>query len=455
MYAIVDIETTGGHANANGITEIAIILHDGVQEEGRYTTLVRPGYPIPRYVASLTGITDDMVATAPPFEEIADKVFRLLKGRIFVAHNVNFDYSFVKYHLEQAGLDLTEQKLCTVRLSRKVLPGLPSYSLGNLCRSLGIPVEGRHRAIGDAQATSILFKKILDEDSEGHVSAMLRTGSREAYLPLHMDAGQIDQLPASPGVYYFHDAKDKVVYVGKAVNLRKRVVSHFSNNGTGRRKQEFIRKVHRISCQPLGSALVASVMESIEIKRLWPVFNYSQKRMEFPFGIYAYEDRRGLLRLTLERKRRHLIPILSVPNLNAGYAMLRSWVREAGLCPRHAYLQKSGDECVGVEEGYCKGVCKGEESFESYNERVRAAIAELDKRLPSFALFEPGRTMEEHTVMMMEKGEFVGMGYVKESVEQADPATIREQVTPYPGNELIKSIVLKEAETHPEKVLRL
>ena len=176
MYAIVDIETTGGHANANGITEIAVILHDGVQEEGRYTTLVQPGYPIPRYVASLTGITDAMVASAPPFGDIADKVFNLLKGRIFVAHNVNFDYSFVKYHLEQAGFDLTEQKLCTVRLSRKVLPGLPSYSLGNLCRSLGIPVEGRHRAIGDAQATSVLFERILAADTEGHIAAMLRTG---------------------------------------------------------------------------------------------------------------------------------------------------------------------------------------------------------------------------------------------------------------------------------------
>ena len=129
MYAIVDIETTGSHAHSNGITEIAIVLHNGKEVEGRYSSLVNPGYPIPRFVAALTGITNDMVADAPDFSKIAETVYNHLEGRIFIAHNVNFDYSFVKYHLKEAGFEWNARKLCTVRLSRTAFPGLRKYGL--------------------------------------------------------------------------------------------------------------------------------------------------------------------------------------------------------------------------------------------------------------------------------------------------------------------------------------
>src|SRR6476620_118940 len=145
MYAIVDIETTGGYAANNGITEGAIVLHNGKEIEGRYQTLINPFQKIPNYITSLTGINQSMVADAPGFHELAVNIHRLLQDRIFVAHNVNFDYSFLKHHLQSAGLDLNSRKLCTVRLSRQVFPGLKSYSLGNLCRHFEIPIEGRHR----------------------------------------------------------------------------------------------------------------------------------------------------------------------------------------------------------------------------------------------------------------------------------------------------------------------
>ena len=158
MYAIVDIETTGGHASANGITEIAICIHNGKKVIERYSTLVNPKREIPMYISALTGITNDMVQHAPPFEDVAHDVFHLLNNKIFVAHNVNFDHSFVRHHLLAAGYELHCNKLCTVRLRRKILPGLPSYSLGKLCRHLGIENGNRHRAAGDAEATSkIIF----------------------------------------------------------------------------------------------------------------------------------------------------------------------------------------------------------------------------------------------------------------------------------------------------------
>jgi DNA polymerase-3 subunit epsilon len=154
MYAIVDIETTGGYAATNDITEIAVILHDGQKVTGRYETLIRPTAPIPYYIQVLTGISHEMVAKAPAFQQVAEEISAILKDRIFIAHNVNFDYSFVKHHLERAGYNWSAKKLCTVRLSRKIIPGLLSYSLGKLCHQIGIPLANHHRAGGDAMATA-------------------------------------------------------------------------------------------------------------------------------------------------------------------------------------------------------------------------------------------------------------------------------------------------------------
>ena len=158
-YAIVDIETTGGNASHSRITEIAIIIHDGTKVIDRWETLVNPQKNIPPAIFALTGITNEMVSDAPVFDAISDKVFELLSDRIFVAHNVNFDYSFVRHELETAGLKWTAKKLCTVRAARKIRPGMLSYSLGRLCKSLDIDLENRHRAGGDADATAILFTK--------------------------------------------------------------------------------------------------------------------------------------------------------------------------------------------------------------------------------------------------------------------------------------------------------
>src|SRR5664279_281950 len=166
MYAIVDIETTGSYAANNGITELAIVLHDGNKITERYETLVNPLVPIPQYVQTLTGIQPEMLQDAPVFSGVASRVYELLKDVIFVAHHVNFDYSFIKHQLACCGYELDTKKLCTVRLSRKVFPGLSGYSLGKLCRDLDIPITNRHRAGGDADATVILFEKILENDNQ-------------------------------------------------------------------------------------------------------------------------------------------------------------------------------------------------------------------------------------------------------------------------------------------------
>ena len=166
MYCIVDIETTGGVPKESGITEIAILVHDGERVVQEYQTLVNPQRPIPFYITNLTGISNAMVASAPTFKSIAQEVFELLNNNYFVAHNVGFDYSFINHYLKINGFELDVHKLCTVRLSRKVFPGFESYSLGKLCKSLDIEIESRHRAFGDAMATTILFEKLLAHGDE-------------------------------------------------------------------------------------------------------------------------------------------------------------------------------------------------------------------------------------------------------------------------------------------------
>src|SRR4030095_14801848 len=261
MYAIVDIETTGGYAANNGITEVAIVLHNGKEVEGKYQTLVNPNQKIPLYITALTGINQSMVAESPPVEVIASNIHRLLKDRIFIAHNVNFDYSFLKHHLLSAGFELSCRKICTVRLARQVFPGLPSYSLGNLCRHFDIPITDRHRAGGDAAATTLLFEHLMRNGAEPFIERALKR-SKEQSLPPFLPKEKVDNLPYGPGVYYFHDARGKVVYVGKAKNIKYRVSSHFTHNGAGKQRQDFLRTIHNVSYQSCGTELMAAILEN-------------------------------------------------------------------------------------------------------------------------------------------------------------------------------------------------
>ncbi|MDP4213904.1 MAG: exonuclease domain-containing protein [Bacteroidota bacterium] len=455
MYAIVDIETTGSYAANNGITELAIVLYDGNKIVDRFESLVNPQMPIPRYIQVLTGILPEMLESAPLFSEMADRVYTLLKDAVFVAHNVNFDYSFIKFHLESCGYSLNSKKLCTVRLSRKLFPGLAGYSLGKLCRELSIPLENRHRAGGDADATVRLFEKILLRDSQGHVQQMLNTRSREQYLPPNLPSDQIAGIPYTSGVYYFHDQKGKVIYVGKARNLRSRVCSHFSNNHTGLRKQEFLRNIFSVSWQECGTELMAFLFECIEIKRLWPKYNSSLKRFEQAYGLYTYEDHNGFLRLIMEKKKKHLQSYYSFNSVFEGRQIISRLVRQCGLCPKLCFIQKGDDACEGIREHYCSGACRGEETASAYNDRVREALASLQQVLPSFFVKDKGRHAAEESYILIENGRFYGMGYLDKELQIGNLDLLKEHLTVYPENDYMRGLVYQYAEKWPSKKLTM
>lgn len=454
MYAIVDIETTGGYAAANGITEIAIHLFDGEKVTEKFETLINPGQPIPYYIQSMTGITDKMVADAPRFEEVAEKIYTILHDRIFIAHNVNFDYSFVKSHLKESGFDLNTKKLCTVRLSRKIFPGLSSYSLGNLSRSLGITIYDRHRAGGDSEATVQLFQLLLQNDKDKHILKSLQRNSKEWILPPNVPKEHFDQLPYTPGVYYFHDKKGKIVYVGKATNIRYRVNSHFSNNSESRQKQNFMQHVHAISYQSCGTELMACILESAEIKKRWPVFNSSQKRWEDVYGIFLYEDQNGYHRLAIDKNRKRLNPLYTFHYLVDGHAIIRKLIKDYQLCPKLCFLQKDDGNCDGIVEGHCKGACQQKESPAKYNKRVQKAAASLLAQ-PSFTILDKGINGNDQSCILVEEGKFYGMGYIPAGFDTTDNAALKEKLTIYKENSFIRNLVNSYAARFPEKVIVL
>jgi DNA polymerase-3 subunit epsilon len=443
MFAIVDIETTGGYASGNSISEIAIAIHDGERMVDYFETLINPEVPIPRYIQALTGITNAMVSQAPLFEEVAPKIYGLLHDKVFVAHNVNFDYSFVRHQLGQFGYDLDCKKLCTVRLGRKVLPGHQSYSLGKLCRCLDIEIEQRHRAGGDALATVKLFECILKNDHDGEIQAMLKGKSKEQFLPPHLPVEKVAQLPTLPGVYYFHNQKGKIIYVGKAKDLKKRVNSHFSNNKPGKQKQDFLREICNISFQVCGSELMAFILESIEIKRLWPLYNRSLKGFTQTYGLYMYEDGRGYQRLVIEKKKRQLQPLYTFNLLLDGLNLLKQLIEQFQLCSRLCYVDVSPGPTMADE------LLPNE-----YNTRVSNAVEHLKSSLPSFAVVEemtlPKRE-DKRGIILMEKGRFYGMGYVPANTSYTHIDDLKKHVTQYPESDYIRGLVYQYASKYPQR----
>jgi len=451
MYAIVDIETTGGNAGSGSITEIAIIISDGKSILDTYTTLVNPLQPIPLFIEKLTGINDDMVSKAPTFSEVAKEIYELLQDKIFVAHNVNFDYSFVAHQLNQQGFKFNARKLCTVRLSRKAFEDLPSYSLGNLCRSLDIQVKNRHRAMGDAAATTELFHRIIQADRGLLIKSMLKKSSGDGYLPIHLSSDDLEQMPNTPGIYYFHDAKGKIIYVGKAKRLKKRVISHFANNDVSKRKQDLMRMVHKISFKESGNELMMSVMESIEIKRIWPLFNRSQKKFENRFGICSYVDQRGIMRLGIVKKKKNLILHTSFPYQVDGIRLLNRLAREHKLCPKMCFLQLETINCVGQEENFCEGICSNEEETVKYNKKVQKVIANLHIIQPTIAVFGEGRKPNEKSCVLIGKNDLLATGFIEDYlIKKIKLEKLIKKLEPAASNEFIRSMVLNYAELNPE-----
>jgi DNA polymerase-3 subunit epsilon len=439
MFAVVDIETTGGYCAANSIIEIAIVLHNGKEVEGKYQTLIRPTVSIPPYIQTLTGITNNMVQFAPCFEQVASRIFQLLQNRIFVAHNVNFDYSFVKHHLEKAGYYFSAKKICTLRLSRKIFPNEPRYGLQYLCKSLSIPHFQAHRAGGDAEATAILLERIIQQGGISCIQSFLKPQRHEQILPPNLPVHFIDNLPAQPGVYYFHNQKRTVIYVGKAKSIRKRVLQHFTGHNIGKKRQWLLQQVYEISFTTCPTEFAASILESGEIKRLYPKLNLSQKKWEQLYGIYSYEDRKGYMRLMIDKKKKNVQPLALFHILSEAYRVLRNLIATHQLEPALCFLETSSPNL--------------NETPHIYNQKVKNAIHSLQSQQETFLITEP--YAEGISCILIEQGMFYGMGTMNSLENISNIELLKKQLLSFPENEVIKNLIRSYIMRHPTHVVKI
>lgn len=441
MYAVVDIETTGSFTGRHKITEIAIYIFDGKQITDEYQTLVNPESSIPPYISSMTGITNKMVENAPKFYEVAKDVLLKLEGHIFVAHNVNFDYNFIRQEFKSLGGDFQSKKLCTVRLARKIIPGLPSYSLGNLAKHLGIEINGRHRAFGDAKATVKVLQHLIENDTNDHIEKALKRNSFEATLPPNLTKDQFLNLPEKTGVYYFYDHKGKVIYVGKAKNIKSRIKSHFSAGSETTQKQSLFRDIFDISYDLCGNELIALLFEAHEIKRLWPPYNRAQKRVSWNYGIYTYEDQQGYKRFSISKINKSGEALMVFKNQMEARTFLNKLVHDHNLCSKLSGLQKSPASCFDYQIRKCNGACIGKEKPGSYNKRYNKAISAYQKNNDSIAIIGPGRTEEESSVVWIENGAYHGFGYFENSQDLSNVFHLRSYIKSYDDDQDIQRII--------------
>jgi len=441
LYTVVDIETTGNGYKGSKITEISIFVFDGKVVVDEFTTLVNPEQNIPTFITNLTGITNAMVRNAPKFYEIAKKIEELTKDTIFVAHNVNFDYNIIHEEFKNLGFDFKRKKLCTVRLTRKIIPGLNSYSLGNICTSENIPINGRHRAKGDAEATTELFRRLIERDDNFTINSFLNPKSRQATLPPLLDKVVVDKLPEKHGVYYFKNVAKEVIYVGKANNIKQRVISHFYDKK--KKEQTMCLETADISYTRTGSELLALLLESSEIKHIYPKFNRAQRRAGEAVGLFSYEDQKGVIHLAYNRLKLAPNAIMKYYSVAECRTHLESLCAEFELCPKYCHLQTNVSSCFHFQLKECKGICCDKENIEDYNKRVKAAIKSVGIGAENLVIKQKGRTKNEVGFALILDGIYKGFGYVE--THQSEQLTSPEEylffVNPQKDNRDIQRII--------------
>ena len=398
-----------------------------------YSTLINPECKVPPFVARLTGISDEMLVHAPKFFEVAREIVEITEGCTFVAHNAAFDYSFVKQEFLNLGYKYKRPVLCTVKMSRKLLPGYSSYSLGTLCNSLGIQVTSRHRAAGDALATVKLFERLLAVDPT--LSQIPTDGLHPA-----LDRSIFSRLPSAPGVYYFHDEKGKLLYIGKSKNIHSRVLSHFQNSNTSK-SIEMRSNTASISFEETGSELIALLLESDEIKKHKPLHNRLQRRTTYKYGLYSLYLQSGYRMIQIEKIKSTGKPHTVFASFDEALVLVHEIVAKYNLCQKLCGLYQNHGACFQHSIGQCNGACIGAEPADVYNLRVDAALKEFHHKWTDMAIIDHGRSEDEVSVILIENNVFAGFGWMPNEESIVDPLRIKDFIKPYADNRDVHQII--------------
>jgi DNA polymerase-3 subunit epsilon len=438
LYAILDIETTGGQFNEEGITEIAIYKFDGHEIVDQFVSLVNPEIPIQPFVVKLTGINNEMLRLAPKFYEVAKRIIEMTNDCVVVAHNASFDYRILRTEFRRLGYDFSAKTLCTVELSKKLLPEQPSHSLGKLVRALGIPIADRHRASGDALATVKLFKILLEKDLEKEiVKDFIKLTVEKGITPKLLDI--IASLPSTTGVYYIHNEKGNLIYIGKSRNIKKRINQHFT--GTSSKCKKIQDQVFTVTYEETGSELIALLKESQEIKVNKPILNRAQRKSIFQLALYAEKDEKGYINLKLQKADGRKREITSFTSIQEGKNALFKITAHYNLCQKLNGLYQTKSNCFQYNIKECDGACINEVSPAIYNARVTEFIDKNSFENQSMILIDRGRNISERSAVLIENGIYKGYAFYDLNYQINNIDILRNIIIPMQNNRDTKNII--------------
>ena len=455
MFAVIDIETCGGRFDyrTGRIIEVSILIHDGLSVVDKFTTLLNPECYISPFYRNISGITNEMVADAPRFCDVAKKIVEMTEGKIFVGHNVKFDYGFIQDEFDHLGYKYKRDTLCTVRLSRKLIPHKISYSLGKLCASLDIPIEGRHRAEGDATATAKLLDYLIYVKS---LHPQYKNMGIEDIMTRRIDKIKeyvLKKLPEECGVYYFLDRDGKIIYIGKSTNMYNRAMSHF--NTKEKKGRKLLNDLYDVDFVRTGSELIALLSESAEIKKHKPAYNRVRKADNFTHSIDWWKDDKGIINFKIVTCQESKSALRSFTTYGTAREYLERWIEEQALCIRYCGLTTDDAVCFNHHIKKCNGICAGEEEIPEYNKRARKIVREYTYKESTFALVDKGRNSEERSVILIENDKYAGYGYIDANSQLSTPeelTSIVKRATYYPDND---DLVMGWLKKKSPKVIKL
>ena len=380
---VVDIETTGMSSHRNRITEIGMIKTDGFRILEEFHTLINPGRPIPNGISLLTGITDKTIEMAPYFDDVAEKIHTFFEGAYFMAHNVNFDFSFIKRQLSGLGYNFQPRLLCSVKLSRHLYPAVKGHSLEKIINRHGIQVDARHRALDDAFAVTEFIRIARESLGDEAVAEGLKRQLKYKMLPSNIQDDALKHLENKPGVYIFKDLEQNPLYVGKSVNVRNRVLSHFTQADKISKELKINMHTHHVDVQYTDSELEALLLESRLVKELSPIHNRQLRRSRSLFLLKANTSEAGYMELHIESgsfdQTSTLHEIYGVyASKKRAVQAIEYYRSEYSLCPKLCGLEHMKGACFLSQLRKCNGACTGKEDPALYNLRVKLAL--IDKQ---------------------------------------------------------------------------
>lgn len=435
MYAVLDIETTGGQYNEEGITEIAIYKFDGDQVVDQFISLVNPEIEIQPFVVKLTGINNAMLRSAPKFYEVAKRIIEITSDCVIVAHNSEFDYRILRMEFRRLGYDFQRQTLCTVELSKKLLPEQASYSLGKLVRSLGIPIADRHRASGDALATLKLFALLLSKDMEKTIlRSMIKSDIKTGLSPKLLDI--VESLPNTVGIYYIHNEEGNIIYIGKSNNIKKKLQQHFTSTSSIFKKIQ--KETYTVTFEKTGNELIAQLKETEELTINKPIYNKITRKAIYPYSLYVKTNSNGYLYWSIDKTDGRKRNVMAFNSPAEGIKFVDKLITEhqLNIFVDGFYSKKSKKITT---ENFSDTI---ETPFPEYNENLLAVLEPFNIDKGTIKLIDVGRKVNEKSAIILDNGKLIGYCFYDLNHQVNDSKRIEGNLTPIAFQRNNRNIIL-------------